>query len=67
MRVRLNDVAANYFSYPVGGSGKNERLGTEVDNDILLRLCVGYTYRECVSFSFHCLLSILSSRIILSM
>lgn len=67
MRVRLYDVTAHYFSYPVGGSRENERLRIEVNNDVLLRPCVGDAYREGVSFSLHCLLSILSSRIILSM
>ena len=67
MRVRLDNVTTNYFSYPVGGSRENKRLRTKVDHDVLLRLCVGDAYREGVSFSLHCLLSLLISRITLSM
>ena len=53
MRVRLNNVAANYFSYPVGGSGEKKRFRAKVDNDVLLCLCVGDAYRKGVSFSLH--------------
>lgn len=53
MRVRLNDVAANYFSYPVSGSRENKRLATKINYYTLLGCCIRDACRECISFSLH--------------
>lgn len=48
MRVRLDNVTTNYFSYPVGRSGKEEWFAVIVDDDILSCCCVGNISAECI-------------------
>ena len=52
MRVRLYDVAINYFSYPVGRSGEKEGFAVIVYDDILSRCCIGNISAECISLHY---------------